>query len=96
MDYEFKTTFWMDFTIADRFGLQAVKETFERAFEEWKDNVVYMTELTLVVNWKSWEKFDQGLEDFSEEYAEMYYKCKDYGYDHFTGDDLRYFWETLD
>lgn len=33
--YEFKTTFWIDFTIADQFGLEAVKDTYERAFNEW-------------------------------------------------------------
>jgi len=32
MDYEFKTTFWMDFTIADAFGLDAVRDTFKRSF----------------------------------------------------------------
>ena len=28
------TTFWMDFSIADNFGKSAVKDTFNRAFEE--------------------------------------------------------------
>ena len=31
MDYEFKTTFWTDFTIADHFGLDAVKDTYQSA-----------------------------------------------------------------
>lgn len=34
--YTCKTTFWMDFSIADRFGAAAVKDTFNRAFAEWK------------------------------------------------------------
>lgn len=32
--YELQTTFWSDLSIADRFGLPAVRDTFRRAFEE--------------------------------------------------------------
>ncbi len=32
--YELKTTFWRDFTIADMFGVEAVEDTFYRAFNE--------------------------------------------------------------
>ena len=37
--YELQTTFWNDFSIADRFGLSAIQDTFNRAFKEWKENV---------------------------------------------------------
>lgn len=30
----FSTTFFMDFSIADRFGDDAIKDTFQRAFKE--------------------------------------------------------------
>lgn len=33
---EVKTTFWEDFSIAERFGLSAIQDTFKRAFKEWK------------------------------------------------------------
>ena len=48
--YELQTTFWEDFSIADRFGLSAIQDTFKRAFEEWKNNYKYLTELILVLN----------------------------------------------
>ena len=32
--YELQTTFWEDFSIADRFGLMAILDTFNRAFKE--------------------------------------------------------------
>jgi hypothetical protein len=57
--YKFKTTFWNDFTIADKFGLDAVKDTFKRAFAEWRSNVIYLTEFVLVLNWKIYY-FDGG------------------------------------
>ena len=34
--YEEKTTFWDDFSIADAFGMVAIKDTYRRAFNEWK------------------------------------------------------------
>lgn len=37
-DYRSITTFWDDFSIADAFGLEAIKGTFQRVFDEWKDN----------------------------------------------------------
>lgn len=48
--YELQTTFWEDFSIADRFGLAAVLDTFNRAFREWKGDYKFLTELTLVLN----------------------------------------------
>ena len=57
--YEFKTTFWSDFSIADRFGKEAVQDTFDRAFKEWRSDVEYVTELAIVTNWKCWEHYNK-------------------------------------
>lgn len=53
--YELQTTFWDDFSIADKFGISAIKDTYKRAFEEWKDNFKYLTELILVLHHKIWQ-----------------------------------------
>lgn len=52
---ELKTTFRQDFRIADKFGLSAIEDTYNRAKEEWQDNVEYMAELTCVLNWAIWD-----------------------------------------
>ena len=39
--YVLTTTFWEDFSIADRFGEAAIKDTFKRAFNEWKGNYLH-------------------------------------------------------
>lgn len=31
--YELLTSFWEDFSIADQFGLKAIQDTYNRAFE---------------------------------------------------------------
>ena len=56
--YNVQTTFWEDFSAADIFGLSAIQDTFNRAFEEWKGNCKYLTELVLVLNHKIWHLID--------------------------------------
>lgn len=43
--YEVQTTFWDDFTMADLFGLSAIKDTYNRAFKEWNEDYKFLTEL---------------------------------------------------
>lgn len=96
MGYEFKTTFWEDFTIADIFGIGAVKDTFERAFREWRSDVVYVTELALVMNWKCWQHYEKGDEELAQLYSDYYHKVDGWCYANLEGDDLAYYWKTTD
>lgn len=34
--YDPMTTFWEDFSIADKYSIAGVKDTYKRAFSEWK------------------------------------------------------------
>ncbi|MBO7735987.1 MAG: hypothetical protein J6S67_25685 [Methanobrevibacter sp.] len=69
--YKPKTTFYMDFSIADRIGgVKAIKDTYKRAFNEWKTNYEYLTELVMVLNWKIWEHSETN-KDFAEVYNEL-------------------------
>jgi len=96
MAYEFQTTFWQDFTIADAFGASAVKDTYKRAFAEWKRDVVYVTELAMVLNWKCWQHYEDGRRALSELYADLYHKVDGWCYDNLEGDELRYYFEVTD
>ena len=61
------TTFWQDFSIADTYGLQAIQDTFNRAFDAWKDNYKYLTELVLVLNHKIFHHYvEKGTEEENE------------------------------
>ena len=84
-----------DFAIADRFGLDAVRDTYNRAFNEWKDNVVYLTELTMVLNWRIWLWYDKDR-TLAELYNELWEKADAYCMEHFKGEDLQYFLDTTD
>ncbi len=45
LGYECKTIFWEDFSIAERFGAEAVRDTYNRARAEWERDQVYGTTL---------------------------------------------------
>ena len=93
--YKPVTTFYMDFSIADSFGLDAVKGTYNRAFKHWKKNVQYVTELCMVLNWKSWEH--NGRNDaLTRLYVDLFYKLRDWCFENLKGDDLDYFINTTD
>ena len=93
--YKPKTTFYMDFSIADAFGTDAIKDTYKRAFEHWKDNVVYLTELVMALNWKIWEHY-QHNEAYAELYNELWGEADLYCTENLKGEDLKYFYRTTD
>lgn len=64
---EIKTMFWEDFSIAERFVLSAIQDTFNRAFKEWKEDYEFLTELVLVLNYKIWQYHEK-----RPEFAELY------------------------
>lgn len=92
--YEPKTTYYTDFSIADRFGIEAIKDTFKRAFEAHKDNTIYGTELAMVLNWKSWEH--QNNPKLCRLYVDLYYKMDEYIGNHWTKEQQRYYYKTTD
>jgi hypothetical protein len=104
--YEPKTTFWQDFSIADKSGMDAIKDTYNRVFNEWHKDYIYMTELALVINWKCWEHWHRGrkeMEQFlsnhnevSDWYKETYYNLLDWADKNLKKKELQYFYKTLD
>lgn len=93
--YKPKTTFYTDFSIAENSGVAAVKDTYNRAFSEWKDNVEYLTELVMVINWKAWEHYITN-ESLCDVYIELFDKSDSYAIENLKGDDLEYYYRTTD
>lgn len=93
--YEPKTTFWSDFSIADKFGLSAVQDTFNRAFDEWKDNYIYLTELVLVLNWKMWQHYEHN-EQLARLYESLWGQADEYAFQNLKDNELEYFIQTTD
>ena len=94
--YEEKTTFAMDFDIADRFGASAVKDTFNRAFNEWKSEYEYLTELVMVLNFKCWYWHERNNMAMVQLYNDLWQKADGYACENLKGEELSYFYRTTD
>ncbi len=93
--YEMKTTFWEDFTIADAFGVSAIEDTYNRAFNGWKHDYVYITELSLVLNWKMFQWYEKDDSKY-QIYYDLYTKLDAWCMDNLRNSELIYYIDTTD
>jgi hypothetical protein len=89
------STFYEDFSIADHFGKAAVQDTYNRAFESWKDNYKYLTELVLVLNWKIHEHYETN-QPLGELYDDLWRQADEWAMENLSGDERAYFYEVTD
>ena len=87
------TTDYEDFSIADKFGASAIKDTFVRLFKEQKEDYKELTELVMALNWKSWEHQD---DDLCRLYCRLWTRADSYACHHLKGEELSYFYRTTD
>ena len=89
------TTLYQDFSIADRFGIKAIKETYNRVFKEFKNNYKYITELVMVLNWKLWRYYENN-EELARLYNDLYIKLDNWCCENLKGEELQYYYNTTD
>ena len=94
--YKPKTSFYRDFSIAEPFGEKGIRDTYKRAFKGWKTNYEYLTELVMVLNWKTWEHHDNGNRELSLLYYELWSEADEYATENLKGEELDYFYQTTD
>ena len=94
-NYKFKTSFWEEFSISDQYGAQGVVEHYNLVFDQWKDNLKYLTELVLVLNWKiyQWYQVDDTL---GMTYDDLWKRTDSFAMDTLRGEDLHYYLSVLD
>ena len=102
-----KNTFWLDFRIAERMsGKAGVRDTFERAFDGWRDDIRYLTALYCVLNWLGCDHYDKD-HDLSQLYFEKQQELDKYildyeldgdteKYRNFNSDEIAYFLKATD
>ena len=94
------TTFWEDFSIADRFvGVEdsPIEDTYKRALKYAKTDYKVFTELVLVLNHKIWEWYK--VNDYiGKIYDKLWKQSEDEFYKTFEGNEeaTHYFFETTD
>lgn len=94
--YRLMTTFFEDFSIADKYGMAAIKDTYQRIFREWKHQYKYVTELTLILNWKIWEHESAKNHDVAKLYNDLWIETDNWAMNNLKGDELTYFYRIND
>jgi len=90
------STFWDDFTIAEKFGCNSIEETYSRAFNEWKDNYKMLTELVMVLNHKIWQFWEKDQTAIAECYNNLWEKADAYACNNLKGEALIYYYQITD
>lgn len=95
---ERKTTFMSDLSHGEWYGLGALLGTFRNASMSWRDNVEYIAEFALCLNWKAWEHDARKKNKWATVYSLLFEDFRDLMYDYYEGDDKKteYFWHYLD
>ena len=97
-NYRRRTTFYADLSIAEYYVEANVKDTYNRVMKEWLDNIEYITEFVLCLNWKCWEHHDRDNHGLAVLYHDLYYKAVDEVMEHYKNDQkaLLYYYEITD
>ena len=90
-----KTTFYGDLSIAEYYGPDGVRETFDRVKKEWGQNAEYWTEFVICLNWKIWQWNEQN-DELAALYDTLWRQADQHAAETFTGEDLAYYYEITD
>lgn len=89
------TTFYTNFSIADKFGTEAIRNTYDRAFKGWKNNFKYITELVMVLNWKCWRWYEVN-DEYCALYKQLYEELDEWCFENLKGEELDYYISVTD
>lgn len=95
LDYEVLTTAFDDLSIAEKYGKEAIIDTCDNLFEEFKNNVKYFTELVMVLNHKIWFHYEDNKE-LAIIYHDLWVKLDTYACVNLKGEDAAYFYRITD
>lgn len=95
LDFKFATTFWEEFCIAESYGKEGIVEHYNLVFDQWKNNLQYLTELVLVLNLKTFlcYKVDDTI---GIVYDELWKKTDAYAFETLNKEELHYYLSALD
>ena len=105
-DYERKTTYTSDFSIAEWCvpieGMSAIASTLRNALTNWRDNIEFFAEIIIVLNMKSWEHAARQNNQYGKMYSDLYYMARDLYFDWFDSDNkqhdkaMEYYYQYVD
>ena len=95
-NYKQLTTSWLDLSIADRFGISAIKSTYKSLLKNFNGNYKYITELVVVLNHKIWQYYDKNNNQYMKVYNDLWDELCAHVYKTFKKDELSYFYRITD
>lgn len=93
--YETITSFYLDFSVAEELGSEAIKSVFNNVFNKYKHDYKYLTELVMVLNWKMYEYCESNC-SLGKVYGDLWAIADTYACDNLKGAELKYFLRTTD
>lgn len=87
------TTYYTDFGIAEWYGESAIKDTYKRAIKYWGEDIKWVTEIYMVLNFKIWEHYGRN-DKLARLYDSLWKKTQSYIYEHYEGNEeaIAYFY----
>ena len=79
-----------------KFGKEAVRDTYNRAKAEWKNDRIYGTELSIVLNHKCHYWYEERNTKLSRLYAELWEEWHGWVLENWEGEDLGYYLRIMD
>ncbi len=88
--YKPRANLYVEFSISEPFGISAIANTYNRLCAEYKNNAVYLTELSMVINWKIYEHYDKEPQ-FAKFYQSIWEQIDNNCKENLKGEELRYY-----
>lgn len=94
--YKPQTTFYEDFSIADRFGISAIKGTYRNGLKTAKSiGYKYLTEFVMALNWKIYEHYKSNP-ILASVYNDLWEAAEEIARTTLQGDELMYYYRVTD
>ena len=90
-----KTTFFSDLSIAECYGADAIRDTYENVMKSWGDNLDFMCEWVISLNQKIWQHYESNRE-IANVYDKLWRKADKFCRDKFKGDKLTAYFDYID
>lgn len=103
IDYEPVSNFWEQFTeieIKSNIEEDDFRDLAETLFQAYKNNIIFLTELILVINHKCWYWFENNNGELAKIYSLLYYEYDSFALNYIeknmTQKEITYYLRTLD
>ena len=95
--YERITTFFSDLSIAEVYGINAIRETYENVSNSWIGDYKFFTEFIMSLNWKIWEWYDRD-DRVARVYDDLWRKAEALFLHRYEDDEkvMTYYYEVTD